>query len=570
MKFAVLAELFQEIENTSATKTKRDIAAEYFIKLDPEEAAQSAYFLTGSIGPGYKNTDLGIGDEMMLDVLHRVCGCTKEKIKEESSEYEDFAEWAEANIKDTGSGLSISEVFNQVWKIQRTSGKGSYDKKISRTKKLLQQAAPKEVKYIIRLILDELRLGMGEKTLFSSLALAFTGTKENKKLLEEKFTIDPDIGELAESLAEYGTKGIKRMSISLGRPILPMLAQRIDSFDELLKRLPQPLAAEEKYDGERVQIHKDGEAVTAFSRRLEDISSQYPEIIENAKTQITAEKAILDGEIIPFENGKAGSFQKLMQRRRKYNIAEYREKIPVSVFLFDALYKNGKSMLKKSYPERRKILEYMVSENEKLQLAQRKVSEEITEIRGFFQNSIDKGLEGIIAKSTGDDSVYQAGKRGMHWIKWKKEYSQEMQDTFDLVVIGSFYGKGRRKEAFGALLCAAYQPENERFLSVTKLGSGFTDKDFEELEHELKKNERETKPKEIEYTQDMEPDIFYKPSLVIEVIGSEITESPSHIAGRGENTDKGLALRFPRFIRIRPDKGPKDATTVDEIVELKK
>jgi DNA ligase-1 len=437
----------------------------------------------------------------------------------------------------------------------------------SKLSELIRKGTSTEVKYAIRIALRKLRLGVGEKTILEAFAETFTNSLENKGLIEEKYNIDTDIGSLGETLAKNGLNGIKRISVSIGRPVLPMLAQRIDSFENLLKKLPPKIAAEEKYDGERVQVHKKGNKVTAFSRRLEDISEQYPDIIEAVKKGIKANKVVLDGEIVPYKNGKIGSFQQLMQRRRKYDVEKYRKEIPVTVFFFDILYLNGKSLLNRKYEVRREILEKHVKETKNLQCARRLVTEDNKKVKEFFEDCIKRGLEGIILKSTADDSVYQAGKRGWFWIKWKKDYTADMQDRFDLVVIGSYQGKGRRKKFFGALLCAAYNTNNNTYESFTKVGSGYTDDDFKELKDKLNKYSLKQKPNNAIFEKDMKPDIFYEPKLVIEVIGAEITKSPSHSAGKKKNK-KGLALRFPRFIRIRPDKSEKDATTIKEIEEL--
>ena len=320
-------------------------------------------------------------------------------------------------------------------------------------------------------------------------------------------------------------------------------------------------AAEEKYDGERIQIHKDGRRVAAFSRRLSNITSQYPAIMEAARTHIKAKAAILDGEVVAYKGGKILPFQRLMQRRRKYEVEKYQSEIPAAVFLFDILYLNGKSLLKLPYPERRKLLEKTVTPCREVHLAGRFVSPGFSKIHPFFKRCVKRGLEGVIVKSTAQDSVYEPGKRSWLWIKWKPEYAEGMRDTFDLAVVGSYAGKGSRSGHFGALLCALYNRKKKRFETFTKVGAGYKDADFQELEKRLKKYRVSKKPANVEITSAMEPDAYYRPGLVLEVLGSEITKSPSH--------SSGLALRFPRFLRVREDKSPADATTLGEAEGMK-
>ncbi|MBD3164530.1 ATP-dependent DNA ligase [Candidatus Woesearchaeota archaeon] len=257
-----------------------------------------------------------------------------------------------------------------------------------------------------------------------------------------------------------------------------------------------------------------------------------------------------------------------MQRRRKYGVKEYAEKVPVRLYLFDILYLEGRLMLKRPYPERRKILEKNVRQSGKIKLAKQIVTSNIKEMQNFFEKSIKKNLEGVIVKSVENKSIYQPGNRGWLWVKWKKEYAEGMRETFDLVVIGSYYGKGQRKGKFGALLCAAYNKKKDTFESFTKVGSGYKDEDLEEINRKLEKIEVKKPLGNVSFNNDMKPDKFYKPQIVIEVLGANITTSPKHTAGK-DSGRKGYALRFPRFLNIREDKSALDATTLKEIEKLK-
>ncbi len=476
--------------------------------------------------------------------------------------------------KNQGSFLTIEEVFTRLREIKKVSGKGSHEKKNRLLSDILQRARPVEGKYIVRIVLGNLRLGFGDQFLLEAFSIAFTGDKKYIGKIKESYSVCTDIGELAESLAKYGPRSLGNFSIKLGRPVRSMLAQRIEVFEEIEERMYGKKAAEEKYDGERVQIHKNGNEIKAFSRRLEDITAQYPDVIEAVRERVLADKIVLDGEIIAYiEDRNKGteefhSFQKLMQRRRKYEVNKYIEMFPVAVFFFDILYLEGNSLLKEPYPKRRAFLKEHIKESGIIRLARRIVTENLEEIEDFFNETLEKGLEGIVIKSTSDLSIYEAGKRSWFWLKWKEEYAEGMRETFDLVIVGRYYGRGRRKGSFGSLLCAALSEDEQRFETFTKVGTGFTDADAREIDNLLSGHIITEIPKNVLIKSRMLPDVFIEPAVVIEVLGMEITESPGHTAGEREG-NTGLALRFPRFLRIRYDKGPYDITTIKEIENLK-
>lgn len=575
-RFKELAELFEELEKITSHKEIVNRIAGFFGRLKGDEVRDSAYLFLGSIGPAFEDTTLGIKDRLVTRAIAGAYGVSEEEVKKRYVMAGDLGDVAFELSEKREASLTIEEVFERLRQIKEASGKGCQEEKTGILSEILQKATPEEGKYIVRLILGRLRLGFGDQFLLEALSIAFTGNKKYAAKIKESYSVCTDIGELAKTLAEHGVRAPGLFSIKPGRPVKSMLAQRVESFEELEKRVKGKKAAEEKYDGERVQIHKDGDLIKAFSRRLEDITAQYPDIIEAVRKSVLADKIVLDGEIVAYsELEKKGirieefyPFQNLMQRRRKYEIEKYREKRPVAVFFFDILYLNGESLLKKTYPERRTLLEKHITGSGIVHLARRTVTENIEEIEEFFNETIEKGLEGIVVKSTGYGSVYEAGKRSWLWLKWKQEYSEGMRETFDLVVVGSYYGRGRRKGSFGALLCAVLNEEEQRFETLTKVGTGFTEADAEEINSLLSAHKVNEAPKNVSIKKCMLPDISIEPAVVIEVLGSEITNSPGHTAGEGEE-ETGLALRFPRFLRIRYDKGPYDATTVREIRDLK-
>ncbi len=544
--------------------------------MEGKEVKDSAYLFLGSIGPAFEKTTLGVGDKIALKAIASAYRVSEEEVKKRYSTTGDLGDVAFELSRGEGKSLTIDEVFGKLREIKETSGKGSQEEKVRLLSSILQRASPEEGKYIVRIVLGKLRLGFGDQFLLEALSLAFTGDKKYTAKIKESYNVCTDIGELAESLSEHGTRALGRFSIKLGRPVRSMLAQRVESFEEIEKRIPGEKAVEEKYDGERVQIHKNGNEIKAFSRRLEDITAQYPDLVEAVRRDINAEKIVLDGEIIAYVEGSKAddstqefySFQRLMQRRRKYEVQKYAEIFPVAVFFFDILYLEGKSLLKEPYPRRRALLEENVKQSEALRMAGRIVTDNLEEIEDFFNKTLEKKLEGIIIKSMSSNAVYEAGKRSWFWLKWKEEYAEGMRETFDLVIVGKYYGRGKRKGSFGALLCAILNEEEQRFETFTKVGTGFTERDAKEIDSLLSEHIVNEIPKNVLIKSRMMPDVLVEPTVVIEVLGAEITKSPGHTAGQGEG-DTGLALRFPRFLRIRYDKGPADVNTVKEIMNLK-
>jgi DNA ligase-1 len=349
-----------------------------------------------------------------------------------------------------------------------------------------------------------------------------------------------------------------------------MLAERLSTPEEILEKLGGKCIAEYKYDGERIQIHKKEGEVTLFSRRLEDISSQYPDAIELVKRHVKAKEAILEAECVAIDadTGEMRPFQELMHRRRKYGIEKAMEEYPVSLFMFDALYIDGKDLTLEPYPIRREALVRAIEESERVKTAKYIITDNPKELEKFFLEAIENGCEGLVCKSVAEDSVYQAGARGWLWIKYKRDYKSEMTDTVDLVIVGAFHGRGKRAGTYGALLLAAYNPESDTFETVTKCGTGFTDEDLAKLPEMMKKHVISHKHPRVNSM--IEADVWFEPVAVIEVLGAEITLSPIHTCAMNAiRQGSGLAIRFPRFTgNYRLDKAAEDATTVSEIVEM--
>jgi len=416
--------------------------------------------------------------------------------------------------------------------------------------------------------LGTLRLGIAENTVMDALAITFSGNKENRKKLQHAYNVSSDLGKVAETIATKGLEGVEKFKIMLFNPIRPMLADRVKSEKEAVEKMGNEFAAEYKLDGERVQLHMEGENVVLFSRSLENISSYYPDIIEKIPKVIQGDNIILEAEVVAInENtGEFLPFQELMHRRRKYKIEKAVTKYPITVNFFDILYHDGKSCLELAYKERREKLEKYVKENEFVKYVPMCIVRNENEVGEFMENSINAGSEGLMLKML--DKPYQAGSRGSHWLKLKREYQNELGDSLDLVVIGGYFGKGRRTGNYGTLLLATYDEDDDEFTSICKVGTGFSDEDLDQLYQIL--HPKVTIKKNPRVNSDMEADVWFEPELVIEVVASEITLSPVHKAARDKiRKDTGLALRFPKFTgKIRVEKAAEDASTNEEVMTL--
>jgi DNA ligase-1 len=330
--FGKLVELYEKLDTSTSHKKIIELLAEHFRNLEPEDVKITAYLALGTIGPRFEKIDLGIGDKYGIQAISQAYNVDKKKVEIAFGNQGDLGDVASAFNERQRSSLTLNYVFKHFVHIRDISGKGSQKRKINLLAEVLSKARPLESKYIMRIAQGNLRLGFGEKFLLEALALAFTGSRDNTSKVEDTYNICTDIGQLGESLAKHGMGSLGKFSIKIGRPVQMMLASRVDKMEDLNEKFSGTMAAEEKYDGERVQVHVDGDNIKAFSRRLTDISAQFPDVIEAVRESVKAEKVVLDGEIVAYRQGEFLPFQELMQRRRKYHVKEYVEKIPVAVF----------------------------------------------------------------------------------------------------------------------------------------------------------------------------------------------------------------------------------------------
>jgi len=576
MEYSILAESFEKMESTRKRLELTQFLVELFEKTPHEVISKIVYLIQGKIRPDFEGIELGVAEKLAIRAISKSSGITIKKIEEEYNKGGDLGHAAEIILEQKTQttflveNITVERVYETLFKIAKLGGSKSQDMKIKYISSLLNDANPLEASFILKILLGTLRLGIAENTVMDALAIAYSGDKENRKLLQHAYNVSSDLGKVAEIIAMEGIQGIEKFKINLFNPIRPMLADRVKSEKEVIEKIGNEFAIEYKLDGERVQIHVEGEKIELFSRSLEKISNYYPDIIEKIPKIIQAENAILEAEIVAInENtGDFLPFQELMHRRRKYKIEKAVIEYPITVNFFDVLYCNGKNCTELNYSERRKKLENIVKENEFAKYIPMTIAKNENEIQEFFENSINAGSEGLMLKML--DKPYQAGSRGSHWLKLKREYRNELGDSLDLVVIGGFFGKGRRTGSYGTLLLSTYDENTDTFPSICKVGTGFTDESLDQLYQIL--NPKTTIKKNPRIISEMEADVWFEPELVIEIVASEITLSPIHKVARDEiRKNAGLALRFPKFTgKIRMEKTAEDASTDEEVISLYK
>ncbi len=574
MRYFDLVVVYESIEATTKRLEMTDFLVDLFKKCEKDIVDKVAYFTQGKLYPDFVDLEMGIAEKLAIRAISIAFGVSTRETEKDLKERGDLGFTAEHLAKSKKQStlfakpLTIQEVYDTFDRIARSTGPGSIDIKVRLLSGLLADAEPKEAKYIIRTVLGKLRLGIADMTILDALAIAYTGDKTNREIIERAYNLTSDLGDVAKTLANEGLEGIKNYHVKIGRPIRMMMAQRLVTSEEALEKLGGKAACELKYDGERIQIHKNNDNVVLFSRRLENITNQYPDVSDLTKEYIRASDAIIEAECVAIDpdTGELLPFQQLMHRRRKHGIEEAREKFPISLYLFDILYIDGDDLTQKGYFDRRNRLKGIVKENMRLRLAESLIADDPKEIESFFEHAIESGCEGLILKSL--DGIYQAGARGWLWIKLKRSYQSMMIEPIDVVVVGAFIGRGKRSGSYGALLTSVIHREQEKFYTVCKVGSGLTDEDLGNIPNMLAPYKIEEKHHSVE--SEFEADVWFEPNVVMEVIGDELTLSPVHTCAFGRiRKDSGIAVRFPRFTgRWREDKGPHDATTVDEIVDM--
>jgi DNA ligase 1 len=575
VRYQIVAEAYRDLEGSSARLELIDRLAG-LVRQTPDDLLPTVALLCqGQIAPDFAGVELGMADRLAARAVATAAEVPAEQVLASARETGDLGLTAEqllgALAGSRPATLEVGEVFEVLHQVAEAQGEGSQGRKLAGLVGLLQQATPLEARYLVRTVTGTLRLGIGTATILDALAEVHAGGRKARPVLERAYNICSDLGLVAATLLEGGLAAVEAMQVRAGNPVRPMLAQRMSSTAEILAKLGGSCAAEYKYDGIRVQAHRtaDGQ-LELYTRRLDRVSTQFPEMVEILQAGLQPREAILEGEVVAFDpaSGELRPFQDVMFRRRKYGITEATKDVPVSMFCFELLYADGTDLTRLPYLERRAALAEAITPAARLRLATAEQVSDEPRLERVFEQAVAEGCEGLICKSLDPTAHYQAGARGWQWIKLKRDYRTELSDTLDLVVVGGLAGRGRRAGMYGALLLAVYDAAGDRFQTICKCGTGFSDAELAALPARLAPLARAERPARVDSR--WAADVWFEPTLVVEVLAAELTLSPHHTAGWGIlKEDAGLAMRFPRFTgRWRDDKSPTDATTVEEAVTM--
>jgi len=579
VKYETVAEAYRDLDEATGRLVLIERLAALLAQTPDQLLPVVCYLCQGLIAPEFAGVDLGLAEKLAIRAVAAAAGADQAEVAARVREIGDLGLAGEqllAAAPPSGAAgqpaiLTVVTVVNTLRQIANAEGQGSQGLKLELLALLLGRATPLEARYLLRLVTENLRLGIGTPTILDALAQVHAGGRASRPVLERAYNICCDLGLVASVLVDGGLDAVERIQVRPGHPVRAMLAQRLADATEILAKLGGACAAEYKYDGMRVQAHRTADgAIELYTRRLEQVSAQFPDVVEVLAAGLGPAEAIVEGEVVAFDaaTDELRPFAEVMFRRRKYGIAEAVRDVPVGLFCFELLYADGRDLTRLPYPERRAALAAAITPSARLRLTTASSVHDPAALDAAFEQAITDGCEGLMCKSVSPASVYQAGNRGWLWIKLKRDYRTELSDTVDLAVVGAYAGRGRRAGVYGAVLLAAYDPDADVFRAVTKCGAGFSDADLAALPGRLAPLAHPERPARVDARQ--QPDVWFEPGLVLEILSAELTLSPNYSAAWGLiKPDAGLAMRFPRFTgRWRDDKAPEDATTTAELADL--
>ena len=569
MEFRKLTQYFEKLEGTSSRLALIEILSDLFKKTPASEIEKIVYLIQGRLAPFFAPIEIGMAEKTVAEALALAYGSTKEEVLKEFNRLGDMglvAEQLNSKFKIQNSKLTVSEVVNVLIEIANTKGNGTVEKRQILLSDLLKKLDATSAKHLVRIPLGNTRLGIGDPTVLDALATAKLGDKSKRKLLEGAYNRTSDLGLIAKTLWDNGLKAVQELELRVGYPVRSELCERLPNPQKVIEKMGE-VDVQYKFDGFRVQLHKNGDEVRMFSRNLEEMTHMFPELTEAVRKQIKAKTIILDSEALAYnpESEEFLPFQETTKRRRKHGIEEMAKSLPLKAFVFDILYKDGQSLIDLPLTKRMEILKEVLPEDDILIRTKNQTVRDAKTLSLLLEDAISKGLEGLVIKKL--ESPYEAGARNFNWVKLKRHSSGELNDTIDCVILGYISGKGKRT-AFGAgaLLVGVYDKEKDEFVTVSKIGTGLTDAEWREIHKRADKIKAESKPARI--SSSIIPSVWIRPEIVIEVLADEITRSPIHTAGKTE-TEPGYALRFPRLVSFRGlDKKAEDATSVTELIEM--
>jgi DNA ligase 1 len=566
MRFDELAGYLERLEGTSSRNELVRILSELYSACSAEEIEPVTYLIQGRLAPFFVPVEIGLGERLLISAMAMAYGVPKEEIATTYRQLGDLGATAQG-LAPPGRGEPppVVEVHRRLTEIAGTTGEGSLQKKLDLFGSLLGDLDPTSAKHLVRITTGKMRLGIGDPTVLDALSFAKKGDRSLRPLLEGAYNRTSDLGLIARTLWAEGEPGIEALHVTVGRPLRPQLAERLPDPEAVIQKLGL-VGVQPKYDGFRVQIHKDGGEVSIFSRNLERLTDMFPELV-SAAGRLPARSVILDGEAIAYdpESEEYRPFQETMGRRRKQGIEQFALRVPLRAFTFDVMYRDGSDLTPLPYETRLGVVDELVRGSDALIPAPLTKTDSAQVLRAELLDNISRGLEGVVAKRL--DSPYQAGARNFNWVKLKRNTSGQLNDTIDVVLLGYYRGKGRRADfGAGALLAGVYDSDKDEFVSITKIGTGLSDAGWREFHSRARALETDHRPPRVNSV--LVPDVWLRPELVVEVLADEITPSPRHTAGMSGD-QPGLALRFPRIVSFRSaDKKAEDATTVRELLEM--
>lgn len=575
MKFKNVAHAFEQIRAESSRLKMMQIVADLLKQSNPEEAAIIAYMVLGLLRAPYKGATLfQIAERSMLGIVADVCNESEEMITAKFAKAGDLGDVIMLYTWNGTASYTISQVHERLVALEAVHGEGSQEARRRSAVELLSSVSPEEAAILVRLILGKQRLGCSDMTVLEAVSMVLVGDKSQRDLLVRAYALCADLGVVVKRALQGGVSDIMSHVLHVGIPVRPAAAERLPTAQAVFEKMGACIA-QPKLDGFRLQIHVWRESgaevpsVKCFSRNLLDMTGMFPDV-EAAVRKLPMQSAIFDSEAVAFDEATGAylSFQATVKRRRKHDVEALMESHPLKCVLFDILELNGVILYDKPHAQRYAQLAALNvgSYGGALALISEQYITSAQALEQYFMTCVQEGYEGIMVKK--ENAEYHAGTRSFNWIKLKRHEIGQLEDTIDAVVLGYYYGQGKRaKFGIGAVLVGVYDAQVRVWTTIAKIGTGFSDAEWQSMRESCDRYRMTEKPRDVRCAEGLFPDVWVSPAIVLEIAADEITKSPVHTTPSGDQS-YGLALRFPRVMAIRSDKSPSDATTVDEVHAL--
>lgn len=581
MQFDRVANIFSAIERETSRTTTTDYLADLFKEASAEESYFLAYFCLGQLYPSYHNKNVNLATKSVVKAVARMLDRDAKKVAAAVKEIGDVGSFVEqallerrGRIIDEQTALTVQEVCDELHALLEIIGPGSQEAKEEKLIALLERSSALSARYIVRSVVGKLRLGFSDMTLLDAYSWMLRGDKTLRPTLEHAYNVSADIGQVIKTAKQDGIEALKNAAIVPGIPVRPAAAERLADAQAVVDKLG-PCVAQPKLDGFRVQIHvwtaQDAtRQVRFFSRNLHDMSDMFPDLKRLVK-DLPATSVVMEGEAIVHhpETGQFLPFQETVKRKRKHGVDDAAEQLPLTLYLFDLLFINGTSQLPVGHDIRRRHMEELCASlppNGKVQVIEEREITTGEQLAVYFDEAMSHGLEGLVIKKP--QAHYQPGKRNFNWIKLKRQERGELADTIDCVILGYYKGAGKRAAfGIGALLVGIFNPKNDKFETIAKIGTGLTDDQWREKKKSCDAILVPEQPHNVVCAAGLVPDVWVDPYLVCMIRADDISLSPVHVAGKTKEKP-GYALRFPRIMGMRPDKEATQTTSPEEVARL--